>query len=148
MVLIGSETEKDGQRYVDSRLSATVLASYNSRSRIVRDREGNINLFWESLVIRMTQDEFLGLIGLVKDAAGCTARCGELAMRPCGRAVRCPMGQIMLSHGSLTLWFSPEEFEEFCRLGTTARQRLADVAPLPPLGLPWNPAHQEPQTLN
>ena len=133
---------------MDSRLSTTVLASYNSRSRIVRDREGGIHLFWKSLGIRMTQDEFLGLVGLVKDAAGCTARCGELAMRPCGRAVRCPMGQIMLSHGSLTLWFSPEEFEEFCRLSTTARRRLADVAPLPPLGLPWKLPHQGAQTLN
>ena len=133
---------------MNSRLSATVLASYNSRSRIVRDREGSIHLFWKSLGITMTQDEFLELVGLMKDAAGCAARCGELAMRTCGRAVRCPMGQIMLSHGSFTLWFSPEEFEEFCRLGTIARQRLADVAPLPPLGLPWKPAYQEPQTLN
>lgn len=133
---------------MDSGLSATVLASYNSRSRIVRDREGSIHLFWKSLGIRMTQAEFLGLVGLVKDAAGCAARCGELAMRPCGRAVRCSMGQIMLSHGSFTLWFSPEEFEEFCRLGTTARQQLADVAPLPPLGLPWKLPQQGSQTLN
>lgn len=58
------------------------------------------------------------------------------------------MGQIMLSHGSLTLWFSPEEFEEFCRLGTAARQQLADVAPLPPLGVPWKPSPQGAQTLN
>ncbi len=133
---------------MNSRLPTTVLASFNSRSRIVRDREGDIHIFWGALGIRMTQSEFLGLIGLVADAAECTARCGELAMRPCGRAVRCPMGQIMLSHGSFTLWFSPEEFEEFYRLGTTARQQLADVAPLPRLGLPWKPAYQEPQTLN
>jgi hypothetical protein len=98
--------------------------------------------------IRMTQGEFLGLVGLAKDAAGCAARCGELAMRPCGRAVRCPMGQIMISHGSLTMWFSPEEFEEFCRLGVAARQQLADVAPLPPLGVPWKPSPQGSQTLN
>ncbi len=133
---------------MDSGLSATVLASYNSRSRIVRDLEGSIHLFWKSLSIRMSQAEFLGLVGLVKDAAGCAARCGELAERPCGRAVRCSMGQIMLSHGSLTLWFSPEEFEEFCRLGTTARQQLAGVAPLPPLGLPWKLPQQGSQTLN
>jgi hypothetical protein len=124
------------------------LASYNSRSRIVRDREGGIHLFWKSLDISMTQDEFLGLVGLTKDAAGCAARCGELAMRPCGRAVRCPMGQIMLSHGDLTLWFSPEEFEEFCKLGIAARQRLADVSPLPPLGVPWKPPHLGSQPLN
>ena len=129
-------------------LSETVLASYNSRRRIVRDQEGSIHLFWKSAGIKMNQDEFLALVGLVKDAAGCAVRCGELAMRPCGRAVRCSMGQIMLSHGSLTLWFSPEEFEEFCRLGTTARQQLADVEPLPPLGLPWKPPHQGSQALN
>lgn len=133
---------------MDLRLPATVLASYNSRSRVVRDREGGIHLFWGSLSIRMTQSEFLGLVGLVTDAAGCPARCGELAMRSCGRAVRCPMGQIMLSHGSLTLWFSPEEFEEFRRLGVTARQQLADAAPLPSLGIPWKPPRQESQTLN
>lgn len=46
-------------------------------------------------------------------------------------------GQIMLSHGSPILWFSPEEFEEFCRLGATARQQLADAASLPPLSLTW-----------
>ena len=57
-------------------------------------------------------------------------------------------GQIMLSHGSLILWFSPEEFEEFCRLGATARQQLADAAPLPPLGLPWKLPHQGSQTQN
>jgi hypothetical protein len=133
---------------MDSKLPATILASYNSRSRIMRDREGGIHLFWGALGIRMTQGEFLGLVGLVTDAAGCAARCGELAIRSCGRAVRCPMGQIMLCHGSLTLWFSPEEFEEFCQLGTTARQQLADVAPLPPLGIPWKLPYQGPQTPN
>ena len=133
---------------MDSRLPTTVLASFNSRSRIVRDREGDIHLFWGALGIRMTQSEFLGLVGLVADAAECTARCGELAMRSCGRAIRCPMGQIMLSHGSLTLWFSPEEFEEFWRLGTTARQQLADAAPLPSLGVSWKPAHQGSANLN
>lgn len=132
---------------MDSRLSTTILASYNSRSRIVRDEAGDIHLFWGSLAIKMTQGEFLGLVGLLTAAAGGAARCGELAMRPCGRAVKCPMGQIMLSHGSLTLWFSPEEFEEFRRLGTAARQRLADVAPLPPLGVPWKP-QGAPQTPN
>lgn len=96
----------------------------------------------------MTQSEFLGLAGLVTDAAGCAARCGELAMRSCGRAVRCPMGQIMLSHGSLTLWFSPEEFEEFYRLAAKARQHLADAAPLPLLGVPWTPLHQGSSSLN
>lgn len=133
---------------MDSKLPATILASYNSRRRITRDREGGIHLFWGSLGIRMTQDEFLGLVGLLTDATRCAARCGELAMRSCGRAVRCPMGQIMLSHGSLTLWFSPEEFEEFCLLGTAAREQLADAAPLPSLGVPWKPPHQGSATLN
>ena len=133
---------------MDSGLPATVLASYNSRSRVVRDREGGIHLFWGPLSIRMTQDEFLGLVGLVTDAAGCGARCGELAMRPCGRAFRCRMGQVMLCHGSFTLWFSPEEFEEFCRLGAAARRQLADAASLPSLGVPWESSPQGSQSLN
>lgn len=125
-----------------SRLLATTLASYNSRSRIVRDREGGIHLCWGVLGIRMTQGEFLGFVDLVTDAAGRTVRCGELATYPCGRVARCPMGQIMLSHDNLTLWFSPEEFEEFYRLVATAGQRLADAAPLPSLGAPWRLLHQ------
>ena len=126
----------------------TVLASYNSRSRIVRDREGIIHLFWGMLSIRMTQREFLGFVGLVKDAMGCARRCGALATSSCGRAVRCPMGQIMVSHGNLTLWFSPEEFEEFHRLTATARQHLADAAPLPSVGAPWTPLQQGCVSLN
>ena len=127
---------------MDSMSPATVLASYNSRARIVRDGEGSIHLFWGALSIKMAQSEFLNFAGLVADAAECALRCGELATRSCGRAVRCAMGQIMLSHGSLTLWFSPEEFEEFYRLSATARQQLADAAPLPPLGVPWTPPRQ------
>ncbi len=145
--LLGDRGETS-RRQVDSRLLATVLVSYNSRNRVVRDREGDIHLFWGALSIRMTQGEFLDFFGLVTDAAGRAARCGELATCPCGRAVRCPMGQIMLSHGSLTLWFSPEEFEEFYRLVATARQQLADAAPLPPLGAPWTPSHQGFASLN
>jgi len=133
---------------MDSRPLATVLASYNSRSRVVRDREGHIHLFWEALSIRMTQGEFLGFAGLVTDAAGCAVRCGELATCPCGRAVRCSMGQIMVSHGSLTLWFSPEEFDEFYRLIVTARQHLADAAPLPQLGVSWTLLGQGAASLN
>lgn len=133
---------------MNSRPAATVLASYNSRSRILRDGEGNIHLFWGALSIRMTESEFLSFSSLVTDAAGCATRCGELAMRPCGRAFRCSMGQIMLSHDSLTLWFSPEEFEEFYRLVAAARQQLADIAPLPPLGIRWTPSHQGYVSLN
>lgn len=133
---------------MNSRLLATVLASYNSRSRIVRDSEGNIRLFWGALSIKMSQGEFLGFVDLITDAAGCKARCGELATCPYGEAARCPMGQIMVSHGSLTLWFSPEEFEEFHQLVTTALKQLADAAPLPPLGVPWTPPHQRFASLN
>ncbi len=133
---------------MDSRLVATVLASHNSRTRIVRDREGAINPFWGTLSIKMTQSEFLGLAGLMTDAAGCTIRCGELAARCCGRAVRRSMGQIMLSHGDLTLWFSPEEFEDLHQLVATARQRLADAAPPSPLGVPWKPRHEGTVALN
>jgi hypothetical protein len=125
---------------MSSGLRATVLAAYNSRSRIIRQRDGAIQLFWEVLSIKMTQAEFLGFVDLVTEAAGRMARCGELARGSCGRADRCPMGQIMLSHGSFTLWFSPEEFEEFHRLLTGARRKLADSAPAPPLGLPWVPS--------
>jgi hypothetical protein len=49
------------------------------------------------------------------------------------------MGQITLSNGNLTVWFSPEEFREFCRLIAKAGQQLADAEPLPTLGLPWVP---------
>lgn len=132
---------------MDSRLPATVLASHNSRTRIVRDQEGAIHLFWGTLSIKMTQSEFLGFTGLVTDAAGCAIRCGELAVRCCGRAVRRSMGQIMLSHGSLTLWLSPEEFEDLHQLVTRARQRLADAVPSSPLGVPWTP-REESVTLN
>lgn len=133
---------------MDSRLLAAVLASYNTRTRIVLDREGAIHLFWGTLSIKMTQSEFLGFAGLVTEAAGCGVRCGELAARCCGRAVRRSMGQIMLSHGSLTLWFSPEEFEDLNQLVTKARQRLADAAPPSPLGVPWTPPREGFAALN
>ena len=94
------------------------------------------------LSIRMTQGEFLNLAGLVEDAVACPLRRGELARCPRGRVACCSMGQIVVSHHSLTLWFPPKEFEEFCRLAAEARQRLTDTAPLPQLGLPWVAAHQ------
>lgn len=87
----------------------------------------------------MAQAEFLGLVDLVSGAVGCAARCGELARGSGGRVVCCPMGQVMLSHGDLSVWFSPEEFEEFSGLVVRARRRLADAEPLPRLGLPWSP---------
>jgi hypothetical protein len=120
----------------------TVLAAYNSRSRVTRGDDGVIRLFWGMMSVGMNEGEFLDLAGLVVEAAGCEVRCGELARGSCGRVVRCSMGQIKLSHGSLILWFSPEEFEEFCRLVVGARQRLADCAPAPRLGLPWAPREE------
>lgn len=114
-----------------------LLAAYNSRSRITRDRDGAIHLLWGMLGIRMTQGEFVSFVRLVSEAAGCPVRCGEMALGACGRVARCSMGQIMLSYQRLTLWFSPEEFEGFYRLVAEARRRLADTEPLPALGVPW-----------
>lgn len=126
----------------------TVLAAYNSRSGVRRDARGVIQIFWGMLSLRMTQAEFLGLVDLVSEAVGCAMRCGELARSSEGRVVCCSMGQIMLSHGELSLWFSPEEFEEFSGLVARARQRLADAEPLPRLGLPWNPSRRGFASLN
>jgi hypothetical protein len=58
------------------------------------------------------------------------------------------MGQIMLSYRDFTLWFSPKEFEKFCRLTTAARRHLADVSPLPLLGVPWTLPHKGLASLN
>jgi len=133
---------------MDSGSRAIVLAAYDSRSRVVRDGEGTIHFSWGVLSIKMTQNEFVSFVGLVKGAVGCVARCGELSRGSCGRVVRCSMGQIMVSHGSITLWLSPEEFEEFYQLVARARQRLSDAEPLPTLGLPWAPPDQELLSLN
>jgi hypothetical protein len=99
------------------------------------------------LSVRMGQGEFVDFAGLVTEAVDCAARCGELARGCNGRVSRCSMGQIMLTHGDLTLWFSPEEFEELCRLTSRARQRLADAEPLPALGVAWRP-RQNPFSAN
>src|SRR3712207_6067005 len=129
-------------RVIGSGIRATVLAAHTSRSRVTRERDGTIHLCWQALGVRMTQGEFVDLIGLVSGAAEGQVRCGELARCPCGRVSRCSMGQIVLSHSSFTLWFSPEEFDGFCRLVAEARRRLADTEPLPPLGLPWAPQRE------
>lgn len=89
--------------------------------------------------IKMSTGEFVDFAGIVAEAVECPARCGELARGCCGRVFRCSMGQILVSHGSLTLWLSPEEFEELHRLTARARRRLADAEPLPALGVPWTP---------
>jgi hypothetical protein len=118
---------------------ATVLAAYNSRSRVTRGDDGVIRLCWGMMSVAMDGAEFLDFAGLVAEATGREMRCGELSRSSYGRVVRCSMGQIKLSHGNLTLWFSPGEFEEFCRLVAGARRRLADCAPAPRLGMPWGP---------
>jgi hypothetical protein len=120
-------------------IGTTVLATHSSRSRVVRERDGAVHLFWGVLGVRMSQGGFCDLAGLVAGAEKCLVRCGELARNAGGRVVRCSMGQVMLRRGDLTVWFTPEEFEEFCRLVGQARQRLADSAPAPPLGLSWRP---------
>ena len=119
-----------------------VLAAYDVRRRVTRSADGTIHLCWGALSVGMRQGEFVDFTGLVTEAVECAARCGELARGCRGRVFRCSMGQIMLTHGDLTLWFSPEEFEELFRLAIRARQRLADAEPLPALGLPWAPRHQ------
>jgi hypothetical protein len=118
-----------------------VLAAYDVRRRITRGADGTIHLCWGPMSVGMGQGEFVDFAGLVTEAAECAARCGELARGCRGRVFRCSMGQIMLTHGTLTLWFSPEEFEELCRLAARARQRLADAEPLPALGVAWHPRH-------
>jgi hypothetical protein len=123
-------------------LRATVLAAYNSRSRVTRRDDGVIRLFWGMMSVEMNGAEFLDFVSLVVEAAGRGVRCGELARGSGGRVVRSSMGQISLSHGNLTLWFSPEEFEEFRRLVVGARRRLADSAPAPRMGLPWAPREE------
>lgn len=116
-----------------------MLASYGSRSRVVRGVSGGISVSWDVLSVEMSGAEFAGFAEMIVDAFGCSVRCGELAKCPCGRVSRCAMGEVSLSHDRLTLWFSPEEFEEFGMLVLAARRKLADLAPPPPLGSPWEP---------
>ena len=91
------------------------------------------------MVLRVSHAEFLDLAGVFSDAMQSAARYGELARGIRARVVRCSMGQITLHYGDLTLWFSPEEFEDLARLVIHARRKLADAPPPPPLGLPWKP---------
>ena len=127
---------------MDRELREIVLASYSSRSRVTRDGEGTIHLLWKSLGLRMNQGEFMELAATMSEAHRCPVRCGELARGCHGQAFRCPMGQVMLSHDRLTLWFSPEEFEQCCTLVDMARKQLADAESLPALGKPFTPPRQ------
>jgi len=98
-----------------------------------------VSVLWGSLGLKMFHAEFLDLAGVLATAMQNPARYGEMARGVQARVVRCSMGQVTLHHGALTLWFSPEEFEEFANLIIRARQKLADSAPAPRLGLPWTP---------
>ena len=118
---------------------AAVLAAYSVRRRVVRSAEGTVSVLWGSLGIKMSHAEFVDLAGVLAEAMRNPARYGEQARGVYARVVRCSMGQVTLHHGDLTLWFSPEEFEEFANLAVRARRRLADSAPAPRLGLPWAP---------
>lgn len=122
-----------------SKVKAAVLAAYSVRRRVVRGADGMVSVLWGNLGLRLTHAEFLDLAGVLSGALRSPARYGELARGAHARVVRCSMGQVTLHHGDLTLWFSPEEFEDLAGLIVRARQKLADSAPPPPLGLAWRP---------
>ena len=125
-----------------SEFKAAVLAAYNVRRRVVRGADGMVSLLWGSVGLRMSLAEFLDLAGVLSEATRNPARYGEMARGVHARVVRCSMGQVTLHHGELTLWFSPEEFEELAEMTLRARQRLADSAPAPRLGLSWVPREE------
>ncbi len=117
----------------------SILAAHGVRRRVVRGEAGDVHLFWGSFSLGMNVGEFVELAGMLAEAADRQMRCGEDVRGCCGRVARCPMGQILVSHGNLSLWFSPEEFDELHRLTASARGRLADAEPPPALGIPWAP---------
>jgi hypothetical protein len=119
-----------------------VLAAYSVRRRVVRGADGTVSVLWGSLGLKMSYAEFLDLAGVLEGALQSPSRYGEMARGVHARVVRCSMGQVTLHHGDLTLWFSPEEFEELANLTSWARRRLADSAPAPRLGLPWVPREE------
>ena len=122
-----------------SEFKAAVLAAYSVRRRVVLGADGMVSLLWGSVGLRMSLAEFIDLAGVLVEAVRNPARHGELARGVHARVVRCSMGQVTLHHGELTLWFSPEEFEELADMTLRARRRLADCAPAPRLGLAWVP---------
>ena len=125
-----------------SEFKAAVLASYSVRRRVVRGADGMVSVLWGSLGLRMSHAEFVDLAGVLAQAVRSPARYGEMGRGVHARVVRCSMGQFTLHHGDLTLWFSPEEFEELANLAIRARQKLADSAPAPRLGIPWAPREE------
>ena len=126
----------------DPKVRAAVLAAYSVRRRVVRGADGTVSVLWGSLGLRMSHAEFLDLAEVLAEAMQSPARYGEMARGVHARVVRCSMGQVTLHHGDLTLWSSPEEFEELANLMLRARQQLADSAPAPRLGLPWAPREE------
>ena len=122
-----------------SEFRAAVLAAYSVRRRVVRGADGMVSVLWGSVGLRMSLAEFLDLAWVLAEAVRNPARHGEMARGVHARVVRCSMGQVTLHHGELTLWFSPEEFEELADMTIRARRRLADFAPAPRLGLSWVP---------
>jgi hypothetical protein len=122
-----------------SEFKTNVLAAYSARRRVVRRTDGTVSVLWGSLGLGISYAEFLDLAGALAKAMQNPARYGEMARGIHARVVRCSMGQVTLHHGDLTLWFSPEEFEELANLVLRARRKLADCAPVPRLGLPWRP---------
>jgi hypothetical protein len=125
-----------------SEFKAAVLAAYSVRRRVVRGADGMVSVLWGSVGLRMPLGEFLDFAGVLAEAMQNPARYGEMARGVHARVVRCSMGQITLHHGELTLWFSPEEFEELASMTIRARRRLADSAPAPRLGLSWAPREE------
>jgi hypothetical protein len=125
-----------------SEFKAAVLAAYSVRRRVVRGADGMVSVLWGSVGLRMSLGEFLDLAAVLSEATRNPARHGELARGVHARVVRCSMGQVTLHHGELTLWFSPEEFDELSGMTLRARQRLADCAPAPPLGVSWVPREE------
>ena len=122
-----------------SEFKAAVLAAYSVRRRVVRGADGMVSVLWGSVGLRMSLAAFLDLATVLSEATQNPARHGELARGVHARVVRCSMGQVTLHHGELTLWFSPEGFEELAEMTLMARRRLADCAPAPRLGFSWVP---------
>jgi hypothetical protein len=125
-----------------SEFKSAVLAAYSVRRRVVRGADGRVSVLWGSVGLRMSLAEFLDLAMVLAEATQNPARHGELARGVNARVVRCSMGQVTLHHGELTLWFSPEGFEELAEMTLMARRRLADCAPAPRLGLSWVPREE------
>jgi len=126
----------------DPKVRAAVLAAYSVRRRVVRGADGTVSVLWGSLGLRVSHAEFLDLAEVLAKAMQSSARHGEMARGVHARVVRCSMGQVTLHHGNLTLWSSPEEFEELANLILKARRQLADSVAAPRLGLPWAPREE------